>query len=154
MSLQLMRGQKMAKFALDMRVRFKCAWYVFSSCGFLSAAVSLGHILAQSSYCGNCLQTFHTVSQNGKPNYDIRGQLNHPGTPRMTKNDYLPPCALGAPASDDLSVFEKKFCHFSMVNSQKHHYTNKPTLSTSIHYCVCHCNILMASEGIISFIAP
>ena len=47
-----------------------------------------------------------------------QGQLNHP-TPRMTKKMimlYFTPCALGGPASDDLSVFEKKedmlFFHF------------------------------------------
>ena len=51
---------------------------------------------------------------------------------------YFNPYALGAPASDDLSVFEKKrgyLCysfilsklvyHFTMVTLQKHHYTNK-----------------------------
>ena len=40
----------------------------------------------------------------------ILGSIKHP-TPRMVKNlfmSYLNPYALGAPASDDLSVFEKK----------------------------------------------
>ena len=88
-----------------------------------------------------------------------QGQLNHP-TPRMTKKMimlYFMPCALGAPASDDLSVFEKKaricysfilfkiVCYFSMVTSQKHHYTNKPTSQ----YCfiIAYVAILMAREG-------
>ena len=40
----------------------------------------------------------------------ILGPIKHP-TPRMAKNLfmlYFKPYALGAPASDDLSVFEKK----------------------------------------------
>ena len=40
----------------------------------------------------------------------IPGSIKHP-TPRMAKNlfmSYFNPYALGAPASDDLSVFEKK----------------------------------------------
>ena len=61
----------------------------------------------------------------------------------------------GAPASDDLSVFEKKednailsyhyhktVCNFSMVTSQKHHYTNKPTSQYS--FIIAYVAILMA----------
>ena len=81
-----------------------------------------------------------------------RGQLNHP-TARMTKKNimlYFSPCALGAPASDDLSVFEKKedmlffhfiydslsFCngYFTKTSVHKQAYS-----SMLIHYCVC-CN--------------
>ena len=65
----------------------------------------------------------------------ILGSIKHP-TPRMAKNLfmlYFKPYALGAPASDDLSVFETKedICysfilsklvyHFTMVTLQKHH---------------------------------
>ena len=54
--------------------------------------------------------TFYTVSQQKEIKLRYQGQLNHP-TPRMTNKNiilYFTPCALGAPASDDLSVFEKK----------------------------------------------
>ena len=69
---------------------------------------------------------------------------------------YFTPCALGAPASDDLSVFEKRediicysFILFKIFNvtSEKHHYTksNKPTSQYS--FIIAYVAILMAREG-------
>ena len=70
---------------------------------------------------------------------------------------YFNPNALGAPASDDLSIFEKKedICysfilsklvyHFAMVTLQKHHYMNNPTTKNT--FIIAHVAILMAREG-------
>ena len=60
--------------------------------------------------CGNCLQTLQNVLQQMGNRITILGSIKHP-TPRMAKNLFMlnfNPYALGAPASDDLSVFEKK----------------------------------------------
>ena len=111
-SLQHLAKKEEAKFALAIAcfvLVFKMQ-SVFSRCGFLSAAVSLEHIgisylwklSANSSKC---------FTANGKPNYDTIGSIIKHPTPRMAKNLfmlYFNPYALGAPASDDLSVFEKK----------------------------------------------
>ena len=46
------------------------------------------------------------------------GSIKHP-TPRMAKNLfmlYFNPYALGAPASDDLSVFEKKEDNYAILS--------------------------------------
>ena len=80
---------------------------VFSRCGVLSAAVSLEHI--GISYLWK-LQTLQNVLQQMGNRITILGSIKHP-TPRMAKNLfmlYFNPYTLGAPASDDLSVFEKK----------------------------------------------
>ena len=75
---------------------------------------------------------FHT---KWEPKLRYQGQLNHP-TPRMTKN--LLCCILPhvpwAPLQPSLKrkricysfILFKIVCHFSMVTSQEHHYTNKP----------------------------
>ena len=61
--------------------------------------------------CGNCLQTLQNVLQQMGNRITILGSIKHP-TPRMAKNLFMlyfnPNALLGAPASDDLSVFEKK----------------------------------------------
>ena len=83
----------------------------------------------------------------------ILGSTEHP-TPRMAKNLfmlYFNPFALGAPASDDLSVFEKKKICYSFIpcyngRFAKTHYTNNPTTKTTI--IPAHVAILMAREGI------
>ena len=81
-----------------------------------------------------------------------QGQLNHP-TPGITKKMimlYFIPCALGAHASDDLSVFEKKedmlfihfiliLCHCSLAYLTKTSLHKQAYISIFIHYCVC-CN--------------
>ena len=86
-------------------------------------------------------------------------QLNHP-TPRMTNKIimlYFTQCALGAPASDDLSVFEKKedmlFFHFIYDSLPFFNgYFTKTSLhkqvciSIFIHYCVC-CNTYGTVRG-------
>ena len=69
-----------------------------------------------------------------------QGQLNHP-TPRMTKKllccilPHVPWAPLHPTISPSLKrkricysfILFKIVCHFLMVTSQKHHYTNKPT---------------------------
>ena len=61
--------------------------------------------------CGNCLQTLQNVLQEMGNRITILGSIKHPTPYRMAKNvfmSYFNPYALGAPASDVLSVFEKK----------------------------------------------
>ena len=60
--------------------------------------------------CGNCLQTLQNVLQQMGNRITILGSIKHP-TPTMAINLfmlYFNPYSVGAPASDDLSVFEKK----------------------------------------------
>ena len=131
---------------------------VFSRCVFFLRPF-LWSILA-FLICGNCLQTLQNVLQQMGNRITILGSIKHP-TPRMAKKLfmlYFNPYALGAPASDDLSVFEKKedICysfilsklvyHFTMVTLQKHHYTNNPTTKNT--FIIAHVAILMAREGI------
>ena len=87
-----------------------------------------------------------------------QGQLNHP-TPRMTNKllcsilPHVPWAPLHPTISPSLKrkricyafILFKVVCHFSMVNSQKHHYTNKPTSQHS--FIIAYVAILMASEG-------
>ena len=85
---------------------------VFSRCGFLSAAVSLEHIGISYLWklsANSLLFLFFFLFFMGN-RITILGPIKHP-IPRMAKNLlmlYFNPYALGAPASDDLSVFEKK----------------------------------------------
>ena len=131
------------------------------------------------SFCGRFFGTYwhfvlwklsanllHCFTANEKPNYDIRplGQLNHP-TPRMTKKwlccilpQHVPWAPLHPTISPSLKrkricyhfILFKIVCHFSMVTSQKHHYTNKPTAQYS--FIIAYVAILMASEGIYIFV--
>ena len=87
-----------------------------------------------------------------------QGQLNHP-TPRMTKKwlrcilPHVPWAPLHQTISPSLKrkricysfILFKIVCHFSMVTSQKHHYTNKPTSQYS--FIIAYVAILMAREG-------
>ena len=83
-----------------------------------------------------------------------QGQLNHP-TRRMTKKllcCILPHVTISPSLKRKRICYSfilfKIVCHFSMVTSQKHHYTNKLSLHLNIHslYCV-YVAILMAREG-------
>ena len=82
-----------------------------------------------------------------------QGQLNHP-TPRMTKKwlccilPHVPWAPLHPTISPSFSpsfIVFKMVCHFSMVTSQKHPYTNKPTSQYS--FIIAYVAILMAREG-------
>ena len=103
---------------------------------------------------------FHSKWEFTKLRY--QGQLNHP-TPRMTNKIsiivcYILPHVPWAPLHPTISpslkrkricysfILFKVVCHFSMVNSQKHHYTNKPTSQHS--FIIAYVAIPMASEGI------
>ena len=87
-----------------------------------------------------------------EPNYDIRVNYISP-TPRMTKKllccilPHVPWAPLHPTISPSLKrkricysfILFKIVCNFSMVTSQKHHYSKKAYISIFIHYCVC-CN--------------
>ena len=88
-----------------------------------------------------------------------QSQLHHPIL-GWRKNYYVVfyPMCLGRPCIPTISPSLKRkricysfllfkiVCHFSMVTSQKHHYTNKPTSQYS--FIIAYVAILMASEGI------
>ena len=98
-----------------------------------------------------------------------QGQLNHP-TPRMTKTllccilSHVPWAPLHPTIYPSLKrkiicyslILFRIVCHLSMVTSQKHHYTNKPTSQYS--FIIAYVAILMAREGTviegIEFIMP
>ena len=110
--------------------------YVFSRCGFLSAAVwgILAFRIVETVF-----KPFTLFHSKWETKLRYQGQLNHP-TPRMTKtllcciSPHVPWAPLHPTISSSLKrkricysfILFKIVCHFSMVTSQKHHYTNKP----------------------------
>ena len=87
-----------------------------------------------------------------------QGKLNHP-TPRMTTKilrcilPHVPWVPLHPTISPSLKrkricysfILFKIVCPFSMVTSQKHHYTNKPT--SQVSFMIAYVAIVMASDG-------
>ena len=131
----------------------------FSRCGFLSAAAFLWGILAFRIIVETICKPFTLFHSKWETKLRYQGQLNHP-TPRMTNKllccilPHVPWAPLHPTISPSLkrkricysfSLF-KIVCHFSMVTSQEHHYTNKPTSQYS--FIIAYVAILMAREGI------
>ena len=111
-----MRGQKLLNLLWICEFRFKCSMSSLAVVFFLRPF--LWGILAIRIIVETVCKPFTLFHSKWETKLRYQGQLNHP-TPRMTKKMimlYFTPCALGAPASDDLSVFEKKedmlFFHF------------------------------------------
>ena len=90
------------------------------------------------------------------------GSIKHPIPYRMAKNlfvSYFDPCALGAPASDDLSVFERRedVLFFHSIWASLPFYNGcfaeallheQPYITTKNTFIVAHVAILLAREGI------
>ena len=101
---------------------------------------------------------FTLFHSKGETKLRYQGQLNHP-TLRMTKKllccilPHVPWAPLHPTISPSLKrkricysfILFKMVCHFLMVTSQKHHYTNKPTSQYS--FIIAYVAILMAREG-------
>ena len=98
------------------------------------------------SYCGNCLQTFQIILQEMGNRMSIPRSIKTPPTVGWRNTDS---CCILAPLSWarlHLTIFPplkrkricysfilcKIVCHFPMVTSQRHHYTNKP-IQLNIH---------------------
>ena len=156
MSLQC-AAKKIAKFALDIcEFRFKCSMSSLAVVFFLLPF--LWGILAFRIIVEIVCKPFTLFHSKWETKLRYQGQLNHP-TPRMTKKllccilPHVPWAPLHPTISPSLKrkricysfILFKIVCHFSMVTSQKHHYTNKPTSQYS--FIIAYVAILMAREG-------
>ena len=152
------RPPKIAKFALDTRVSF--SMYSMSSLAVVFfLRPFLWGILAFRIIVETVCKPFTLFHSKWETKLWYQGQLNHP-TPRMTETNYYVvfyPMCLGRPCiRRSLRLWKERglcysfilfniVCHFSMVTSQKHHYTNKPTSQYS--FIIAYVAILMAREG-------
>ena len=158
-------------FLCRFNARPKNCWICFGYASFVLLVVCL--LSLWFSFCGRFFGAYWQFillwKLSGKPSklfhskweteFRYQGQLKHP-TPRMTKqNDYVVfyPMCPGRPCiRRSLRLWKERglcysfilfkiLCHFSMVTSQKHHYTNKPTSQYS--FIIAYAVILTAREG-------
>ena len=103
-----MRGQILLNLLLISELCFKCSMSSLAVVFFLRPF--LRGILTFRIIVETVCKHFTLFHSKWETKLRYQGQLNHP-TPRMTNKIimlYFTQCALGAPASDDLSVLEKK----------------------------------------------
>ena len=103
-SLQHLAKKKNPNLILQLHVLFESFRCSLSSLAVVFFLRPFLWSLLAFPICGNCLQTFQNVLQQMGNRITILGSIKHP-TPFML---YFNPYAVGAPASDDLSVFERK----------------------------------------------
>ena len=151
------RPKKLLNLLWICEFRFKCSMSSLAVVFFLRPF--LWGILAFRIIVETVCKPFTLFHSKWETKLRYQGQLNHP-TPRMTKKLLccILPHVSWAPQHPTISpslkrkricysfILFKIVCNFSMVTSQKHNYTNKPTSQYS--FIIAYVAILMAREGI------